>query len=217
MLHSPQQIKTIFSLLEKTHPLTMLEQLGHYTLFQMLVMTMLSARTRDSTTIPIIIGMFSKYPTPQDFLNLPLNKLERELYGLGFYRVKARKVKELSKMLLEKFAGKVPETVEELTSLPGVGRKTANCVLAYTFHQPAIAVDIHVHRISNRLGWIRTKTPEETEQQLQKLVPKELWIDVNRLFVGHGQTICKPQRPLCGICPVLAYCQFGKKNVKQLP
>ncbi len=162
--------------------------------------------------VPKLKEMFEKWKTPHDFILLPVKKLEKELYGIGFYRVKARKVKELSKVLLDKYHGEVPKAFEELISLPGIGRKTANCVLAYTFHTPAIAVDTHVHRISNRLGWVQTKTPEETEQQLHKLVPRELWIDINRLFVGHGQTLCAPRQPHCAICPVLNYCQFGQKQ-----
>src|SRR3989344_1579028 len=205
-----KDIKKVFSLLEKDHPLTMLEELGHYTPFQMLVMTLLSSRTRDSTTIPIVKKMFAKYPDPEHFIKMDLQELEEWLYGIGFYRIKAQHVKNLSKMILERFNGTVPDTLEELTSLPGVGRKTANCVLDYTFKKPAIAVDIHVHRISNRLGWVNTSTPEETEESLQKIFPKELWINVNRLFVGHGQTICVPLNLKCNICPVRKYCEFGR-------
>lgn len=211
-MSSVLEIKKVFSLLEKDHSLTMLEELGHYTPFQMLVMTMLSSRTRDSTTIPIVKRMFAKYPKPENFVKMETKELEEWLYGIGFYKVKAQNVKKLSKVILEKFNGKVPDTFEELTSLPGVGRKTANCVLAYTFKKPAIAVDIHVHRISNRLGWVKTTSPEETEDALQKLIPKDLWIEVNRLFVGHGQTICVPINPRCHICPVLKYCEFGKRK-----
>ncbi|MDP3698557.1 MAG: endonuclease III [Nanoarchaeota archaeon] len=172
-MSSLTEIKKVFSLLEKNHPLTMLEELGHYTPFQMLVMTLLSSRTRDSTTIPLVKKLFAVYPTPEDFVKIDVKKLEKLLYGIGFYKVKAKHVKELSKVILEKYGGKVPDTFEELTSLPGVGRKTANCVLAYTFKKPAIAVDIHVHRISNRLGWVKTVTPEETEEALQKLTSSQ--------------------------------------------
>ena len=206
------EIKKVFSLLEKTHPLTMLEELGHYTPFQMLVMTMLSARTKDSTTIPIVKKLFAKYPSPEHFVKMNTRELEEWLYGIGFYKVKTKHVKELSGIILEKYKGKVPDTFEELTSLPGVGRKTANCMLVYTFKKPAIAVDTHVHRISNLLGWIKTKTPEETEDALKKLIPKELWIEVNRLFVGHGQTICAPINPKCSICPIRAYCEYGRSR-----
>ncbi|MBS3169796.1 endonuclease III [Candidatus Woesearchaeota archaeon] len=204
-----QQILTVFSLLEKEHKPTMLEELGHYTPFQMLVMTLLSARAKDSTTIPIVVAMFKHYPEPKDFTEMPQEQLEKMIYKIGFFRAKAKHAKALSKILLEKYNGTVPDTFEELTSLPGVGRKTANCILAYTFKKPAIAVDIHVHRIANRLGWLKTTKPEETEEELKKMVPREEWIKVNRLFVGHGQTICLPRNPQCGICPILKYCDFG--------
>ena len=207
---SLSKITKVFSLLEEDHPLTMLEELGHYKPFQMVIMTLLSSRTRDSTTIPIVKKMFAKYPNPEHFVKMDTQKLEEWLYGIGFYKVKAQNVKKLSKVILEKYHGKVPDSFEELTSLPGVGRKTANCVLAYTFKKPAIAVDIHVHRISNRLGWVKTKTPDETEEALQKIVPKDSWIDVNRLFVGHGQTICLPINPKCTLCPIRNYCDYGR-------
>ena len=209
---STVEIRKVFSLLEKDHPLTMLEELGHYTPFQMVVMTLLSSRTRDSTTIPIVKRLFKRYSLPEDFLKLDLTKLEKELFGIGFYKVKARHVQQLSRIIVEKYKGKVPDTFEELTSLPGVGRKTANCVLAYTFKKPAIAVDIHVHRVSNRLGWVKTKMPEETEEALKILLPKAMWIDVNRLLVGHGQTVCLPVKPRCSICPVRQYCLFGRSR-----
>ena len=209
-----QQISTVFALLEKDHKLTMLEELGHYTPFQMLVMTLLSARAKDSTTIPIVKEMFKLYPNPQDFVTLPQDKLEKIIYKIGFFRAKAKHVKELSTILIEKYKSIVPDTFEELTALPGVGRKTANCILAYTFKKPAIAVDIHVHRISNRIGWVKTTKPEETEEQLKKMIPINQWINVNRLFVGHGQTICLPRNPKCVICPILKYCEFGKRKMK---
>ncbi|HIG93003.1 TPA: endonuclease III [Candidatus Woesearchaeota archaeon] len=207
-----QEITTVFAQLEKNHQPTMLEELGNYSPFQMLVMTLLSSRTRDSTTIPLVKKLFKEYPAPQHFIKLPIKTLEQKLHGIGFYHIKAKHVKELSKILIEKFHGQVPDTLEELTSLPGVGRKTANCILAYTFQKPAIPVDIHVHRIANRLGWIKTETPEESEEALQKLIPKDQWINVNRLLVGHGQTICSPINPKCTICPVRKYCEYGKSH-----
>ena len=212
IMTSIEKIKTIFSLLEKTHSLTMLEELNNYSAFQLLVMTMLSARSKDSTTIPIVKEMFAKYPNPEDFVDMPVEKLEKMIYKIGFYRVKAKNLKALSQILITNFNGVIPHTLEELTTLPGVGRKTANCLLAYKFKIPAIAVDIHVFRIANRLGWIQTKNETETEQVLMKMLPKEMWIDVNRLLVGHGQTICKPIGPLCGQCNISDYCEFSKKQ-----
>ncbi len=205
-----QEISTVFSLLELDHPKTMLEQFSHYSAFKMLVMTMLSARAKDSTTIPIVVEMYKKYSTPKDFVKIDLKKLEKMIYKIGFFRAKAKNVKGLSKIILEQYGGKVPDNLDELISLPGVGRKTANCLLSYKFNQPAIAVDIHVHRISNRLGWVKTVSPEKTEMALQKLVPKKEWINVNRLLVGHGQTICAPRKPKCGVCRIRPYCKFGR-------
>jgi len=210
------EISLIFSILSKTHQPTMLEQLGQltFTPFQLLVATLLSARSKDSTVIPIVKEMFGKYPNPKDFIDIDIKILEKMIFKIGFYRVKARNIQKLSKILLEQFQGVVPDTLEGMTSLPGVGRKTANCMLNQVFHKPAIAVDIHVHRISNRLGWVKTKSPEETEIALQKIVPYDEWIKVNSLLVDHGQRICNPINPRCGICSIRRHCVFGKKENK---
>ncbi|MEK6951084.1 MAG: endonuclease III [Nanoarchaeota archaeon] len=204
-------VPKVLSLLQPHHHPTMLEQLKEYTPFQLLVATLLSSRTKDTTTIPLVKMLFAQYPTPQHFLNAEVKQLEKALYGVGFYRVKARQVQKLSQIILKKYHGQVPNTFEGLTSLPGVGRKTANCLLNYAFQQPAIAVDVHVHRITNRLGWVKTKNPEETETALEKIVPRQLWSRINMLLVDHGQRICRPRKPRCAICPVRNYCQFGKK------
>ncbi len=208
-------VKTVFGILEQTHQPTMLELLNDYTPFQLLVMTMLSARTKDTTTIPIVRKMFAKYPQPEDYINMELKQIEKMIYHVGFHRVKAEHLQQLSMILIDKFQGRVPRTLKELITLPGVGRKTANCILNYAFHQPAIAVDVHVHRIANRMGWCKTATVEQTELQLQKVIPKEEWMNVNKLLVGHGQTICKPLKPDCLNCPVREYCNFAQ-NLSQL-
>jgi endonuclease-3 len=199
----------VFDQLSSQHQLTMLEQLYRYSAFQRLIATLLSARTKDTTTIPLTHKLFKKYHLPQHFLKAKLSTLEQELYGIGFYRVKARNIQKLSRIILERFEGKVPDTLEELTSLPGVGRKTANCMLAYVFKQPAIAVDVHVHRLANRLGWVKSSTPEETERELQKILPKEEWSKVNMLFVDHGQRVCLPFNPKCGGCRIKRWCDLG--------
>ena len=201
----------MFSILEENHSLTMLEELGDYTPFQMLVMTLLSARSKDSTVIPIVKKFFSLYPTVEDVVGLEVSELEKWFFRIGFFRVKARNVKKLCSILINDFDSKVPETREEMMTLPGVGRKTANCMLNYAFGKPAVAVDIHVHRISNRLGWIKTKNEKESEFALMEVVPKSEWINVNRLLVGHGQTVCSPVKPKCGSCSVREYCSFFKK------
>jgi len=206
------EIIKVLSVLEKTHQPTMLEMLKDYTPFQRLVATLLSARTKDVTVIPVVKDLFQKYPGPKEILKLSDAELEKKLYRIGFYKVKTKHVKELCRILLEKFDGKVPDTLEEMTTLPGVGRKTANCMLSYVFNKPAIAVDVHVHRISNRLGWISTKTPEESEERLMAIVPRDSWNKVNMLLVDHGQRICLPINPKCKECPVLKYCEFGKRR-----
>ncbi|MBS3139626.1 endonuclease III [Candidatus Woesearchaeota archaeon] len=205
-------VKPVFRILEQTHQPTMLELLNNYTPFQLLVMTMLSARTKDTTTIPIVKEMFKNYPHPKDYVNLPVEKIEQLIYRVGFHRVKAKHLKQLSRIIQTKYQGKVPETFEELILLPGIGRKTANCILNYAFNKSTIAVDIHVHRIANRLGWIDTKTPEETEQELQRTVPREEWINANKLLVGHGQTICSPIKPKCDECAIKRYCNYGLRG-----
>lgn len=211
-MSSSSQKSLILQILEQSHQPTMLELLKDYTPFQLLIATLLSARSKDTTVIPIAQQLFQKYPEPKDFINIPQNELEHQIYKIGFYRNKAKNIKALSKILTEKYNSQVPNTLENLTALPGVGRKTANCLLAYVFKQPAIAVDIHVQRISNRLSWINTKTPEQTELKLQTLIPKQHWIDINRLFVSHGQTICKPVNPICNNCSILNYCAYGNKE-----
>ena len=191
----------------------MLEELRDYSHFQLLIITLLSARAKDATVIPIVKEMFKKFPEPEDYVNMQPEKLEKMIYKIGFFRAKAKNVIRLSQILIEDYKGEVPDTLNELTSLPGVGRKTANCMLNYAFHKPAIAVDIHVHRIANRLGWISTMTPEKSEFALMDIVPKEEWINVNRLLVGHGQTLCKPINPKCEECPVSKYCEHGKNII----
>ncbi len=209
---SSKEIIKVLDILKKTHDKTMLEKFHSCSPFQLLIMTLLSARTKDATVIPIALKLFKDYPGPEELSQISVGLLERKLYGVGFYRVKSKNVINLSKILLNYFNGKVPKTLDKLTSLPGVGVKTANCVLAYAFGIPAIAVDIHVHRITNsgRLAWVDTKTPEETEVKLKKLVSKERWIDVNKLIVDHGQRICAPVRPKCSECPVDKYCNFDE-------
>ena len=211
LISSPSHSTIVLTLqvLEKTRTQkTMLESLPAFTSYQLLVATMLSARTRDATTIPLVKHLFSLYPTPKDVSKLPLKKIEELIYGVGFYHTKSKHLKTLSEIIEEKYGGICPTTFEELTELPGVGRKTANCILNYAFHKPAIAVDIHVHRISNRLGWVTTTTAEETELALQKVVPFNCWKDINKLLVTHGQTICEPRKPKCSICPITMNCTF---------
>lgn len=155
--------------------------------YKILVSTLLSSRTKDETTFKAAERLFKKAPNFKKLSVLKQKEIETLIYPVGFYKTKAKHLKELSKIILKKYQGKVPVTRTDLVSLPGVGRKTANLVLNRAFKKPAIAVDTHVHKISNLLGWVNTKTPEETEKELIKIVPKKYWKDINRLFVSIGR------------------------------
>jgi len=175
--------------------------------FQHLVFTVLSSRTKDEVTAEVCKRLFSVADTPEKLAELPVDRIEELIRGVGFYRVKAKNLKKLAEELVK--LGRVPDSYEELVKLPGVGRKTANVVLASAFGKDSIGVDTHVHRISNRLGLVSTEKPEETEEELKKLFPKKLWRKVNRAMVGFGQTVCKPQKPLCSECPFKDRCPYN--------
>ncbi|KER06450.1 Endonuclease III protein [Marine Group I thaumarchaeote SCGC AAA799-E16] len=182
--------------------------------FSILIGTILSARTKDESTTKVVKILFSKYKNPKQLANAKLKDVEKIIKPIGFYHVKSKRIIEVAKIIDSKYRGKVPEDLDMLVELPGVGRKTANCVLVYAFEKPAIPVDIHVHRISNRLGLVETKNPEETEQELMKKVDKKFWIDINDTFVMYGQNICKPISPMCDVCKIKRSCKFYKsKNV----
>ena len=174
--------------------------------FKILISTILSARTRDENTRQATITLFSKYKSPKEIAEADPIDLEKLIFKAGFYRVKAQRIKEVSKIIVEDFNGDVPKNYKDLISLPGVGSKTANCVLVYAFKCPAIPVDTHVHRISNRLQWVKTIKPEQTEEQLKSKVPKDQWIRINRLLVRFGQQICLPNNPKCEKCPIENIC-----------
>ena len=175
--------------------------------FQHLVFAILSARTRDEQTVKAATNLFRVANTPEKLAELPEEEIASLIKAAGFYKNKAKSLKAMAKILVEEYDSKVPDSYDELTKLPGVGRKTANVVLAHAFNKSAIAVDTHVHRISNRLGLVKTEKPEETEEELKKIVPKELWKRVNTVLVAFGQTVCKPIKPLCSECPVEKFCQ----------
>jgi endonuclease-3 len=176
--------------------------------YRVLIRTIISQRTRDENTDRASAQLFSQYHTMTEIANADPTRLEPLIRPAGFYRVKAQRIVEVSKKLLDEFKGQVPDDIKNLLKLPGVGRKTANCVLVYGFQKPAIPVDVHVHRISNRLGLVKTKTPEETEVELEKIVPKEYWIELNDLMVQFGQTICRPQSPRHEECPLQDICDY---------
>ena len=174
--------------------------------FRILVGTILSARTKDACTAGACERLFAQAATPGALAQLTAAELERLIYPVGFYRTKARMLKRLPGVLRQRFGGRLPETVEALCELPGVGRKTANLVVALGFGKPAICVDVHVHRITNRLGLVATTTPLETEMTLRRLLPVRYWRTWNSHLVAFGQTRCTPRRPRCGGCPLAAWC-----------
>lgn len=170
--------------------------------FLILIGCLLSLRAKDSCTIHVCRNLFKKATTPQELLSIPLRDLEKIIFEIGLYKNKAKVLHHVSKTIIEKYNGKVPKTRTELLSIKGVGRKTANLVLGLAFDIPAICVDIHVHRISNRLGIVKTKNPQETELALEKIIPKKSWIEWNKLLVMWGQNICLPRTPKCKECAI---------------
>ena len=174
--------------------------------FQILISCLLSLRTKDQVTGQASARLFARARTPQQLLALPLKSIRKLIYPVGFYRTKAKRIHQICQHLLGRFLGKVPASLEELLTLPGVGRKTANLVLTVAFGKLGICVDTHVHRISNRLGYVKTKTPEQTEMALRAKLPKRYWIQYNDLLVSFGQTLCRPVSPWCSRCPIERYC-----------
>ncbi len=174
--------------------------------FRILISCLLSLRTQDKNTAKASKRLFAVADTPQKILKLPDKKLEKLIYSSGHYKKKARTLKHVSKILLEKYKGKVPNKKEELLKIKGIGPKTANIVLAFAFGKAVLPIDTHCHRIPNRLGWVKTKTPEQTEKELEKILPKKYWRECNGVFVLFGQTICQPISPHCSKCPVREYC-----------
>lgn len=174
--------------------------------FRILIACLLSLRTKDQTTAEASERLFKLSDTPAQMVKLPLKQLERAIYPVGFYKTKAKQIHAICQSLLENFESVVPHTIDELLTLKGVGRKTANLVVTVGYNKPGICVDIHVHRISNRWGYIRTKTPEESEQALRKKLPKKYWIQFNDWLVPYGQHLCRPVSPFCSQCPVSEFC-----------
>ncbi len=179
--------------------------------FNILIGTILSARTRDENTARVVRELFAVYGTPRELADADVHDVERIIHSIGFYRVKARRIVEVAGIIADEYDGAVPDDMDRLVSLPGVGRKTANCVLVYAFDKPAIPVDVHVHRISNRLGLVDTKTPEETEAALTELIPVEYWTRINETFVTYGQSVCKPISPACGDCRLNGICRHARR------
>ena len=174
--------------------------------FKVLISCLLSLRTKDRTTSEASARLFALAGDPASMLKLPAQRLQQAVYPVGFYRTKTNQIQGICRLLLEQYGGKVPDSIDALLTLPGVGRKTANLVMTVGYGKPGICVDIHVHRISNRWGYVRTTNPEETEQVLRKKLPAQYWIIYNDLLVPYGQNICQPVSPFCSRCKLLRYC-----------
>jgi endonuclease III len=206
------QIKKVYQILKKEVkkykvPVVDLIQIQTNDPFKVLIATILSARTKDETTVKVVEILFKKINNLEDFDKFSVEDIEQLIYPVGFYKNKAKFLKKLPNIIKEKFKGEIPQTVEELIQLPGVGRKTANLVVTIAFNKDAMCVDTHVHRISNRLGYIKTQTPLQSEFALREKLPIEMWRDYNSILVAFGQNLCKPIKPKCTICPVNKYCE----------
>lgn len=180
--------------------------------YVVLVATILSHRTKDEITEKVVLNFIKRFPTVYDLAKASMGDIKNEIKKVGFYNNKARILKEISITLIKKYHGKVPNDIQELLKLPGVGRKTANCVLVYAYDMPAIPVDTHVHRIFNRLGIVDTKTPEETEIKLMEIIDKKYWKEINDTFIRFGKSICKPVKPNCQICLLKDICKYYQNN-----
>ena len=181
--------------------------------FKILIGTILSARTRDEITTKVVNNLFRKFKNSRELAKADIEEIKAVIHSIGFYNIKAKRIKDVSQLIVERFNGEVPDDIRKLLELPGVGRKTANCVLVYGFKKAAIPVDIHVHRISNRLGLVNTTTPEKTEIELSRILAKKYWLKVNDTFVMYGQNICLPIKPNCKLCKLKEVCKFYHTTV----
>jgi endonuclease-3 len=210
---SPERLQKIFSALDELFPQAQCA-LGHENAFQLLVATILSAQCTDERVNKVTPGLFQKYPTPQDFAALPQMVLEVDIRSTGFFRNKARNIIGMAKKLVTDFGGQVPRTMEEMLTLPGVARKTANVVLGTAFGIPTgVVVDTHVFRIAHRLRLSNQETPEKVEQDLIKLVPRERWIAFGHQVIWFGRKVCQARKPRCAECPLESICDSGEKTV----
>ena len=188
----------------------------HPTPFKTLISTVLSARTKDSTTFPASLRLFKKFPNAKKLSKASVREVQKLVFPVGFYKTKAKRIIRISKILLQKFHGKVPKTLPELISLPGVGRKTAACVLVYGFGIPEIPVDVHVAVISKRLGWTNETNPDKVRADLIKIIPQEYWLELNELMVKHGQIVCLTRNPKCFVCPLTNHCKYYLEKTKRV-
>lgn len=205
-----EEVEKVIELLKKYFSgkrKTTLNRMKHQDPFKILIACLLSLRTKDEITEEVSERLFSVADTPEKILSMPTEKLEKIIYRVGYYRKKAKVLKHVSKVIVEKFNSRVPDKKEELLKIKGVGQKTANIVLNFAFSKDTLPIDTHCHRIPNRIGWIKTRTPEQSEKELERIVPKKYWKEFNGLFILFGRTICLPVSPLCSKCPIRNYCK----------
>lgn len=206
-----KSITKIIEILKEIYPEPQTE-LNHTTPFELLIATILSAQSTDKQVNKVTSGLFQKYNTSEDFAKLKISKLEKEIKSIGLYHNKSKYIIKTSQMIINKFEGRVPENRKDLMKLPGVGRKTANVVLACAFNKPAIAVDTHVFRVANRLGIIKASNVNQAEKQLMKKISKNLWSDLHHWLIFHGRSICKANNPKCNFCALNKYCLYTKNQ-----
>ena len=206
-----ENIKKMLDILEQTYPDAECE-LNYTSAFELLIATILSAQCTDVRVNKVTEKLFKKYNKPEDFAKLSTAEISEEIKSCGLFKSKAQKIKETSVILCSNYGGEVPDNMEELIKLPGVGRKTANVVLSNAFGVDAIAVDTHVFRVSNRIGLVKTDTPEKTEFELMKVLPKKRWSKAHHLIIFHGRRICKARKPECNICPIVEYCDYYQEG-----
>ncbi|MBC8631369.1 endonuclease III [[Eubacterium] tenue] len=206
-----ENIKKILDILEQTYPDAECE-LNYTNAFELLIATILSAQCTDVRVNKVTEELFKKYNKPEDFAKLSTAEISEEIKSCGLFKSKAQKIKETSVILCSNYGGEVPAKMEELVKLPGVGRKTANVVLSNAFGVDAIAVDTHVFRVSNRIGLVKTDTPEKTEFELMKVLPKKRWSKAHHLIIFHGRRICKARKPECNVCPIVEYCDYYQEG-----
>ena len=210
-MKTKKEINNILDILEKTYPDAACE-LDYTTAFELLIATILSAQCTDVRVNKVTGEMFKKYNTAQQFAKLNTETIEEEIRTCGLYRSKAKKIKDTSRYICEKYEGIVPDSFEELTTLPGVGRKTAGVVLSNAYNKDAIPVDTHVFRVSNRIGIVKTKTPEKTEFELMDAIPQKRWSHSHHLLIFHGRRICKARKPECENCPITNDCNYYQER-----
>ena len=203
-----ERMAEIISILSKKYPDVKI-QLDHTSSFELLIATILSAQCTDARVNIVTKDLFKKYLKPEDYLKVPIEELEKDIFSTGFYKAKAKNIRGACQMIIEQYNGNVPNNMEDLTKLPGVGRKTANVILGHCFNIPGIVVDTHVIRISNLLGFVDTTDAYKIEMELMKIINKELWVIFTHYFINHGRNTCIARRPKCNECDVANLCDFS--------